>query len=1079
MTRTEDAGALRALHEALCAHPVLRAARARPDARHEIGGAWGSGGALVAGLLLAGRGRALIVAPAAEAADALTLDLALLFPHVPVTLLPVEEEGLSEGPELAANRSERLVALAELQGSGDGWLIVPGPVLLEELPADEGERLALRRGARLDREALVARLLDAGLVRAHLVAAPGEFSVRGDILDVYAWAASAPLRVELLDDEIEELRRFDIETQRSVAVLDEVVLPLGGAPRAGGRTSRLLERVPPELPIVVLDPARLKDRLAEVAFEHGRHPAEIEALRARLAQSPGADCWPLDLGDPARDLSLRSVAGDGRPEHVVLDAWRRAGRGVWLLSDTQAECERLAEALAERGTPPWEGLHLAVGRLATGFALPDEGPVLVHHHELIGRRPVRRSPVRRVLATRALADLAELHAGDHVVHLTHGVGRYLGMERRAREQGEEDFLVLEFAEETRLYVPASRIDLVERFIGADARPPKLDRIGGRTWKRRKDKVARAVADLASELLEVQSRRADGAGFAFPPDDGSQARFEAAFPHADTPDQETVWREIRLDMERPRPMDRLLVGDVGFGKTEIAVRAAYKCVLAGRQCAVLVPTTILAEQHHETFSSRMAEEPVRLEVLSRFRSEGEIKAVLADLAAGKVDIVIGTHRLLGADVRFTERGLLIVDEEQRFGVAHKERLKRLRATVDVLTLSATPIPRTLHMAMSGLRDISTIRTPPPGRRAVITKVGYDEDGALRAAILHEVGRGGQVFVLHNRVQTLGTVAERVRRLVPTARVREAHGQLSAAELRAAVAAFADGEIDVMVCTSIVESGIDIPRANTIIVTDSDRYGLADLHQLRGRVGREHTQAWAHFLVPRDAPLAGDAERRLKAIEEYSRLGSGLPIALRDLELRGAGNLLGGEQSGHIFTVGYDMYCRLLRRAVGSARGEAVEDEAGETEVELGLTAYLPVDYVPDEGLRMSLLRRMAEGGRRRLDLLQRELVDRFGKLPRPAAQLLDLFRLRRAVKLAGLASLLTDGHGGAVLVVSDPPRWAQRSPFTRDELTPLAPGRWRIEWPREARAGHERLEWLLRRFSAGAADPAPARRARSL
>ena len=512
------------------------------------------------------------------------------------------------------------------------------------------------------------------------------------------------------------------------------------------------------------------------------------------------------------------------------------------------------------------------------------------------------------------------------------------------------------------------------------------------------------------------------------------------------------------------MDRLLIGDVGFGKTEVAVRAAYKAVLAGKQVAVLVPTTILAEQHFDTFSHRMADEPVRIEALSRFRAGRRTTAVLADLADGKVDIVIGTHRLLSKDVAFPDLGLLIVDEEQRFGVAHKERLKQLKATVDVLTLSATPIPRTLHMAMSGLRDISSIKTPPPGRRAVITRVGFDDDAVLRDAIRHEVGRGGQVFVLHNRVTTIGEMAGRVARLAPTARQAIAHGQMAAAELRDIVESFADGEIDVLVCTTIIESGIDIPRANTIVVTDAHRFGLADLHQLRGRVGREQRQAYAHFLIPRGEVIPKDAQRRLKAIEEYISLGAGLTIALRDLELRGAGNLLGAEQSGHILAVGYDMYCRLLQAAVARAKGRRVDEEPGEIEVELGLTAFLPAEYVPDEAVRMALLRRAAAAGHRKLDALELELADRFGPLPEPARLLIDLFRLRRRVRLVGLTSGLADGLGGIVFTVGDARLFEERAPFRPSELIPVSPGRFRHEWPKEVQTAAQRLGYLLGRFT---------------
>jgi transcription-repair coupling factor (superfamily II helicase) len=1079
MATADAALTLSPLAEALAAHPALAAARGAPGRRHGLGGLWGSSAALAAGLLAADRGRAVVVAPTAEAAEALLLDLSVLFPGRPATLLPVEEEGLSEGPELAANRSERLVALDSLAAPGDGLLVVPGPVLLEALPEADGQRLTLRQGEVVDRDGLLATLVEAGMARAALVAAPGEVSLRGDILDVYPWAATYPVRLELLDDEIEQIRRFEVDDQRSVEVLAEVTLPLGGRPDAPGRRSgrrerRLTDRLPDDACVLVIDPPRLKDRLAEVAFEHDQAPRKIDAALAALAAHPGADLYPLDLGEPDRDLSLGSVGGDLSPQEQRIATWRAQGRQIIVLCDTDAEATRLGEMLTERGCAPGPDLALRPGRLTAGFVFPDDGPVLAHHHELIGRRPVRRRRAQRVIATRALDSLAELHPGDHVVHLTHGVGLYRGMERLSREQGEEDFLVLEFAEETRLYVPASRIDLVERFVGGDARGPKLDRIGGRTWKRRKEKVARAVADLASELLSLAAARGGGEGFAFPPDDPLQARFEAAFPYEDTPDQGTAWAQIRGDMEAGRPMDRLLVGDVGFGKTEVAVRAAFKAVLAGRQVAMLVPTTILAEQHHETFERRMAEEPVRIEVLSRFVGEAAQRGVLADLAAGRVDIVIGTHRLLGKDVRVPQLGLVIVDEEQRFGVAHKERLKQLRSTVDVLTLSATPIPRTLHMALSGMRDIASLQTPPPGRRPVLTKVGYDEDGTLRSAILHETGRGGQVFVLHNRVASIGGVLDRVRRLVPTARVDCAHGQMAPGDLRAIVEAFAGGELDVLVCTSIIESGIDIPRANTIIVTDSHRYGLADLHQLRGRVGREQSQAYAHFLVPRDVSLAGDAGRRLKAIEEYASLGSGLPIALRDLELRGAGNLLGAEQSGHILTVGYDMYCRLLRRAVQGARGQPLDEEPGEIEVELGVTAFLPAEYVPDAAVRMSLLRRMASAGNRKLDALERELADRFGRVPEPALELLALFRLRRMVRLAGISSLLLDGFGGIVISVSDEEAWSVRGPFSREELTTLSPGRWRYALPDSVRTPGQRLAHLLKRFSRRARTR-PARR----
>ncbi|GJM21354.1 MAG: transcription-repair-coupling factor [Planctomycetota bacterium] len=1062
------AEALRVARFTLARSPALqRALDTGLSPRRGLGGVWTGATALVVAEAARGRGRCVVLASTPESAESLLLDLRSACPELLSIMLPADETGMVGAPEARANHSERLVALASLDDPRDGVLVVPAACVLEDLPASRGEELVLAKGEAVDRERLLEQLADAGFERVPLVAAPGEFSLRGDILDVYPWSAEEPVRLELFDDEIEELRAFEVESQRSSRPLLELRIALDDG---RGELRKLVDMLSEDTVVFRLEPPRLRDRLVEVAFERGHEPKYLDAQLERLAAHPGLDLYALDLGEDEHDLGLRSVLQDTHTPAERLAAWLADDRQVCVLCDAEGERERLHVDLRGHDLPsrcpadgePAEGeLVLLVGRLSSGFALPAPGPVVVHHHELLGRRAVRRRRAPRKVASRALESLAELKQGDYVVHLAHGVARYQGMRRLEREQGEEDFLVLEFAEETTLYVPASRIDLVERFIGGEASSPKLDKIGGRTWARKKDKVARAVEDLAAELLRVQAARDGGEGIGFPGDDPLLARFERTFPYEDTPDQHTVWGEVRKDMERGHPMDRLVVGDVGFGKTEIAVRAAYQAVLAGRQVAVLVPTTILAEQHDETFRGRMTEEPVRIETLSRLRGKGSTK-VLADAAEARVDILIGTHKLLGKGVKLPQLGLVIVDEEQRFGVAHKERLKQLRASVDVLTLSATPIPRTLHMAMSGLRDISTIRTPPPGRQPVITKVTYESDEIIQRAIRHELDRGGQVFVLHNRVGSIVRTLEHIRGLVPRARASFAHGQMGARELSNVIADFSRGDLDVLVCTTIVESGVDIPRANTIIVTDSQNYGLADMHQLRGRVGRESTQAYAFFLVPRGG-IKQKAEERLKAIEEFSSLDAGLTIALRDLELRGAGNLLGAEQSGHILAVGYDMYCRLLRAAVARAKGQAPEEEPGELEVDLGLAAYLPTDYVPEESVRMNLLRRMAKAGRRKLEALAEELVDRFGPLPDPVSELLDLFRLRRMLRLAGVGSLISDGIGGMVIEVRDEEAFGDRHPFRTAELFPITPTRLRVPWPTEVATPTRRLRYLLERF----------------
>ncbi|HJT78343.1 MAG TPA: transcription-repair coupling factor, partial [Gemmataceae bacterium] len=626
-------------------------------------------------------------------------------------------------------------------------------------------------------------------------------------------------------------------------------------------------------------------------------------------------------------------------------------------------------------------------------ALRAGGVVVLGGQQLFHREDVRQVQPRRRLESRAIDSFLELTEGDHVVHVSHGIARYHGMQVLQKNGQTEEHLILEFRDGVYVYVPASKIDLVQKYVGGARTEPELSKLGGTGWQRKKEKVQAAVLDLASEMVELQALREAKPGVAFPPDTEWQAEFEAAFPYRETPDQLSSLVEIKRDMERPRPMDRLICGDVGYGKTELAVRAAFKAIDNGRQVAVLVPTTVLAEQHFRTFGQRLAEYPFVVECISRFRTAREQKGILQRLAAGGIDVIIGTHRLVSADVGFKDLGLAIIDEEQRFGVEHKERLKRLRQTVDVLTMTATPIPRTLHLALLGIRDISNLETAPADRLPIETRITRFDPQLIRHAILHELNRDGQVYFVHNRVHNIHQIADQVREIVPEARVAVAHGQMPEHELEAAMLSFVRRDSDVLVATTIIESGLDIPNANTIFINQADNYGLADLHQLRGRVGRYKHRAYSYLLLDSERSVTPTAARRLKAIEEFTELGAGFKIALRDLEIRGAGNILGTQQSGHIAAVGYEMYCQLLENAVRSMKNQRLKTPL-DVAIDLPWEAYLPRDYVPGQRPRIEVYRRLARV--RRLEKLadfRQELRDRFGPLPEKAEWLLRLAEVR--------------------------------------------------------------------------------------
>jgi len=653
-------------------------------------------------------------------------------------------------------------------------------------------------------------------------------------------------------------------------------------------------------------------------------------------------------------------------------------------------------------------LHFAIGQLSSGFRLVCEGVVLLGSNELFQRTELRRPARRR--PTRAIESFLELREGDLVVHVAHGIARYRGMSLLEKDRQVEEHLVLEFQGGTKLYVPSSKIGLVQKYVGPSKSRPMLATLGGRLWQRRKDSVREAVTDLASEMLELQAARDSRPGVAFPADTEWQQEFDASFPYRETEDQLAAMEDIKRDVERPRPMDRLLCGDVGYGKTELVMRAAFKVIEAGYQVAVLVPTTVLAEQHHRTFTSRMAEFPFQIEVLSRFSTRKQQAQIIERLATGTTDVVIGTHRLAQPDVSFHNLGLVVIDEEQRFGVEIKERIKAFRQTVDVLTTTATPIPRTLHMSLLGLRDISNLETPPEDRLAVETRVSRFDPAMIRHAVMRELRRDGQVFFVHNRVSDIEAVAERLSQIVPEASLEIGHAQMPEAQLEKVMLDFVDHRFDILLSTTIVESGLDIPNVNTMFIDEADRYGLADLHQLRGRVGRYKHRAYCYLMIEPSKSLTPNAAKRLRAIEEFSQMGAGFAIAMRDLEIRGAGNILGTQQSGHIALVGYELYCQLLEQAVRQFRQLPARVPL-DVDVDLPCKAYIPGSYVPDMRLKIDLYRRLGRvSSGSELEDFQAELEDRFGPPPPPLLRLISLRSLRIAAHRWQVNSIrMEDGY----------------------------------------------------------------------
>ena len=981
-----------------------------------IDGAWGSSCALVAATL-AGHvpSTLLVVLPRVQDVDDFAADLAWCVDEPPVVFSAWE--GLpAERAVSDAVFGSRLRVLEALDGDSPPQVIVTSmPALLQPVPPRSERDAGVRRiatGEEIDVDEFLRWLVDRGFERASAIEEPGQFSVHGGIIDVFAPAADDPVRLELFGDEVESIRSFDVETQRKVNDLERIqitaIAPVSGDETEASDPARsegapFTSSLPDDARIVLVEPEELVSEGSHYLerLDEPRGLFRVPDVLAQLTEFPSVTLAALSGAsvETTCHLQVESIERFAGPKSEVfeeLSGILAPTERVLIACHNEGEQERLSELLAAEPEEFRDRVTLCVGTVTSGYRLVTEQLVVVSDHELFGRVDIRRLPRRRRrMEGRAIDSFLELSAGDLVVHLAHGIGRFRGMQFQEKEGRREEHLVIEFRDGVKVYVPVSLIHLVQKYVGATKGTTTLSKLGGAQWGRQKQRVAAAVSDMASDMLQMQAERQSRPGIASPPDSHLQQEFEASFPYVETDDQLHAIEDAKRDLEESRPMDRLICGDVGFGKTEVALRAAFKMVDSGRQVAVLVPTTVLAEQHYRTFCDRLAEYPITVEVLSRFRTKAEQRKILERMEAGRVDIVIGTHRLIQPDVYFQDLGLLIVDEEQRFGVAAKEMLKRLRLSVDVLTMTATPIPRTLHMSLLGIRDISNLTTAPQDRIAIETRVGRWDSDQIRHAVIRELNRGGQVYFVHNRVYNIRTIADRLQQIVPEARITIVHGQMPEHELEKNMYEFVQGHADILVATTIIESGLDIPNANTMFIHQADKYGLADLHQLRGRVGRYKHRAYCYLIVEEGRILTSVAAKRLKAIEEFSELGGGFQIAMRDLEIRGAGNILGTEQSGHIAAVGYELYCQLLENAVLQLKGEAPR-EVPHVHVDLPIEAFFPSDYVPPGRQKIDVYRKLS--GTENLDALievEEELRDRFGPLPEVAENLVAVRRVQLA------------------------------------------------------------------------------------
>ncbi len=994
--------------------------------------------------------------------DAVEAGRSLVFPAL--ELSPGES---SVSAELFAQRASMIAGFRG--GVVPDVLIAPMAALMQPVPSEARIGALVREvqdSAQIAPGDLIEWMSDAGYERVETIEYPGQFASRGGILDIFPPTGSGsgldgnpiPVRIDFFGDEIDSICEIDLDTMGSDRKVGSVLLgAVGESQLAGSRDDQsVLEYLPRESVVLLAETFEVVEQ-GRGYFERisdGRAifgpPAVLKILETRFHAL--AEVNQFSAGKSGADSLVGLPVGTLPPfDREVAGAIRELGElkeqvdTVILACGSEGEFARLGELLALHA--PGVDVRREILDIRRGFIweASDEAAgigrfAIVPAGELLHRSSVRRR-MQKIRAGRTMDTFLDIQVDDFVVHSEHGIAKFVGMsvmdasgtakqrrqfnpQAKKRKEDQEEYLTLEFAGRSRLHVPCSQICLVQKYVGGFRGKPPLSSIGGKKWKAQKERVTESVKDLASEMLRVRAAREHVPGFSYPSDTAMFKEFEAEFPYDETEDQLSAMIEIKKDMQSSRPMDRLICGDVGFGKTELAIRAAFKVVEAGRQVAILVPTTVLAEQHERTFRQRLADYPFRVESLSRFKSGKEIKRTIEDLKLGRVDVVVGTHRLLSKDIRFAELGMVVIDEEQRFGVEHKEKLLRLRLTVDVLTLSATPIPRTLHMSMLGLRDISSLTTPPVDRRSIVTEVIPYNTHRIARAIQRELAREGQVYFVHNRVHNIESVADTVRQLVPGAKVIFGHGQMAGHELEEVMHKFMTRQADVLVSTTIIESGIDIPTANTMIINDADRFGLSELHQLRGRVGRSHQRAYCYLLLPEDRTVKEVAQKRLKAIEEYSMLGAGFKIAMRDLEIRGAGNLLGAEQSGHIAAVGYEMYCQLLDQTVHQLTEVGAPEQVTHTSVDIGIFGYIPKAYIPSDVRRIEAYRRLGTAKTQgEIDSVVADLTSAYGDPPELVRRLVLRARVRAAYQAMFVRGVSQRG-GDVVFLTAMPDRVVQ-------------------------------------------------------